>query len=259
MSILHKMTDRETALHCLAGIDPRGLGYDEWLGVGMALKKAGATAADWESWSRGDSARFNDGECAKRWAGFNGEGVGVGTLVKMYRDAGGVYPPPAGDIQRASAPLPTLPPVSYFNRCTETTGRDAPLAGLLDDIRSGKYAAEVEAVRAAVAGGKSKRELQALKAATLPAFTGAGTFTTRKSENLAHHSGMILLDVDGLPDAAAAERMRDVFAADSCTVAAFVSPAGWGARPLCGLTLPPTMPNTRRHSARWLDTGRAGA
>jgi|BioPla2DNA2_1021312.scaffolds.fasta_scaffold91641_3 hypothetical protein len=124
MSILHKMTDRETALHCLAGIDPRGLGYDEWLGVGMALKKAGATAADWESWSRGDSARFNDGECAKRWAGFNGEGVGVGTLVKMYRDAGGVYPPPAGDIQRASAPLPTLPPVSYFNRCTETTGRD---------------------------------------------------------------------------------------------------------------------------------------
>ena len=28
---------------------------------------------------------------------------------------------------------------------------------------------------------------------------------------------MIMLDVDGLPDAAAAERMRDVFAADSCS------------------------------------------
>ena len=232
------MTDRETALYCLAGIDPRGLAYDEWLAVGMALHSAGATAADWEAWSRGDSARFNDGDCARKWAGFNGEGVGVGTLVKMYRDAGGVYPPPAGDIQRASAPLPSLPPVSYFNRCTETTGQDAPLAELLNGIRGGTWAAEVEAVRAAVAGGKSKKELQALKARTLPAFTGAGTFTTRKSENLAHHSGMILLDVDGLPDAAAAERMRDVFAADSCTVAAFVSPGGLGCKAVVRIDTP---------------------
>lgn len=235
---LHSMTDRETALYCLAGIDPRGLAYDEWLAVGMALHSAGATAADWEAWSRGDSARFNDGDCARKWAGFNGEGVGVGTLVKMYRDAGGVYPPPAGDIQRASAPLPSLPPVSYFNRCTETTGQDAPLAELLNGIRGGTWAAEVEAVRAAVAGGKSKKELQALKARTLPAFTGAGTFTTRKSENLAHHSGMILLDVDGLPDAAAAERMRDVFAADSCTVAAFVSPGGLGCKAVVRIDTP---------------------
>lgn len=236
---LHSMTDRETALHCLAGIDPRGLEYDQWLSVGMALKSAGATAADWEAWSRGDSARFNDGDCARKWAGFNGEGVGVGTLVKMFRDAGGVYPPPAGDIQRASAPLPKSSPlVSFYNLCTETTGRDAPLAGLLDDVRSGKYAAEVEKVRAAVASGMPKKELQALKAATLPAFTGAGTFTTRKKENLAHHSGMILLDVDGLPDAAAAERMRDVFAADPSTVAAFVSPGGLGCKAIVRIDAP---------------------
>ncbi|HQM24179.1 MAG TPA: PriCT-2 domain-containing protein, partial [Kiritimatiellia bacterium] len=103
MKLPHSMTDRETALHCLAGIDPRGLAYDEWLGVGMALKTAGATVADWESWSRADSARFNDGECARKWAGFNGDGWGVGSLVKLFRDAGGTYPPPAGDVQRASA------------------------------------------------------------------------------------------------------------------------------------------------------------
>lgn len=235
---LHSMTDLETALHCLAGIDPRGLAYEEWLGVGMALKKAGATAADWESWSRADSARFNDGECARKWAGFNGDGWGVGSLVKLFRDAGGTYPPPAGDVQRASAPLPTLPPVSYFNRCTETTGQDAPLVELLDGIRSGTWAAEVEKVRAAVASKRPKKELQALKAATLPAFTGAGTFTTRKNENLAHHSGMILLDVDGLLDAAAAERMRDVFAADPSTVAAFISPGGLGCKAVVRIDVP---------------------
>lgn len=238
MSILHSMTDRETALHCLAGIDPRGLGYDEWLGVGMALKSAGATAADWEGWSRGDSARFHDGECARRWAGFNGAGVGVGTLVKMFRDGGGTYPPPAGDVQRASPPMPTLPPVSYFNRCNETAPQDAPLAELLDGIRGGTWADEVAKVRAAVAGKRPKKEIQKLKADTLPAFTGAGTFTTRSNENLAHHAGLIVLDVDGLPDAAAAERMRDVFAADSCTVAAFVSPGGLGCKAIVRIDTP---------------------
>ena len=40
-------TDRDNALHCLAGIDPARLTRDEWLRVGMALKASGATAADW--------------------------------------------------------------------------------------------------------------------------------------------------------------------------------------------------------------------
>ena len=239
MSILHSMTDRETALHCLAGIDPRGLGYDEWLGVGMALKKAGATAADWESWSRGDSARFNDGECARKWAGFKGDGVGVGSLVKMFRDAGGVYPPAAGDVQRANPPMPTLPPVSFYTLCTETTGQDAPLAELLDGIRSGTWADEVATVRAAVAAGKPKKELQKLKAEILPAFTVAGTFKPpRKNDNLAHHSGLLQLDVDGLPDTAAAERMRDAFAQEPYVVAAFLSPGGLGCKAVARIDPP---------------------
>ncbi len=243
---LHSMTDRETALHCLAGIDPRGLAYDEWLGVGMALKTAGATVADWESWSRADSARFNDGECARKWAGFNGDGWGVGSLVKLFRDAGGVYPPPAGNVQRAPAPLPTLPPVSYFNRCTETTGQDAPLAELLDGIRSGTWADETAKIRAAQKAGMTKKDLQALKARTLPAFAMSGTFTTRANDNLTLHSGMIQMDVDGLPDAAAAGRMRDAFAAESYVVAAFISPGGLGCKAVARIDTPADDPEHKQ-------------
>ena len=238
MKMPYQMTDLETARHCLAGIDPRGLPYDEWLSVGMALKAAGATAEDWEQWSRGDSARFHDGECARKWAGFKGDGVGIGTLVKMFRDAGGVYPPPAGDAPRTPAPIPALPLVSFFNLCNETVGRDAPLAGVLDDVRSGKWAEQVKQVRAAVAAGASKEHLQRLKAKILPAFTAGGTFKTRANENLAQPSGLAVLDVDKLPDAAAAERMRDLFAADSCTVAAFISPGGLGCKAIVRIDTP---------------------
>lgn len=224
------MNERDTAMFCIEGIDPRGLDYNQWLAVGMGLKAAGATAADWEKWSRADSARFNEGECAQKWEGFKSDGVGVGTLVKMFRDAGGVYPPPAGDGPRHAPPLPTLPTVSYFNRCTEIAGLDAPLAELLDGIRSGVWANETAKVRAAIAAGRPKQQVQQLKAQTLPCFTGAGTFKTRNNNDLIRHSGLILLDVDGLPDAAAAERVRDTFAADPSTAAAFVSPGGAGCK-----------------------------
>ena len=203
------------------------------------LEKAGATVADWESWSRGDSARFNDGECARKWAGFNGDGVGVGTLVKMFRDAGGVYPPPAGDApHHAAPPTVALPSVSFFNLCTETTGQDAPLAELLDGIRSGTWADETAKIRAAKKAGMTKKDLQALKARTLPAFTMSGTFTTRANDNLAHHSAMMQMDADGLPDTAAAERMRDMFAGEPYVVAAFLSPGGLGCKAVARIDPP---------------------
>ena len=243
MNLPRQMTDRETALYCLAGIDPRGLEYQEWVNVGMALKAAGATASDWDAWSRADSARFEDGLCAQKWAGFNRDGVGVGTLVKMFKDAGGTYPPPAGDVQRATGARPSAPPaalplVSFYNLCNETTGRDAPLAGLLGDIVSGKWAEQVAQVRAAVAAGKHKKELQKLKGAILPAFTMSGTFNKRGNEHLARHSGLIQLDVDDLPNAAAAERMRDAFAAEPYVVAAFISPGGLGCKAVARIDAP---------------------
>ena len=38
-------------------IDPAGLSYSEWCGIGMALKDAGYPVSVWDSWSARDGAR----------------------------------------------------------------------------------------------------------------------------------------------------------------------------------------------------------
>lgn len=74
----------------LNGIDPGALNYEEWLQCGMALEAEGYPMEEWESWSRRDPARFHRGECAKKWAGFNGSGIKGGTLVQIAREHGWV-------------------------------------------------------------------------------------------------------------------------------------------------------------------------
>ena len=56
----------------------------------MALKDAGYSVGDWDSWSRRDAARYHPGECAKKWAGFHGSPnpVTAGTIVQYARDQG---------------------------------------------------------------------------------------------------------------------------------------------------------------------------
>jgi RecA-family ATPase len=71
-------------------IEPSSLEYQEWVNVGMALKEAGYTAADWDEWSRKDVSRYHAGECFKKWGTFRGTATPVtgGTIVQMARDAG---------------------------------------------------------------------------------------------------------------------------------------------------------------------------
>ena len=73
-------------------IDPATLGYQEWLEVGMALHESGYPCELWETWSRRDPARFVEGECARKWAGFgSGDGRVTGaTVARMARDRGWV-------------------------------------------------------------------------------------------------------------------------------------------------------------------------
>lgn len=85
------MSDRETAIEALSQINPARLDYQDWLAVGMALNHAGASASDWEAWSRQDT-RYKPGECERKWKGFHGSGgkpVTTGTLVQLARDQGG--------------------------------------------------------------------------------------------------------------------------------------------------------------------------
>lgn len=78
----------------LPHIDPACLSYQEWVSVGMALKDAGHTVADWDAWSRRDASRYHPGECEKKWAGFHGASrpVTAGSIVQLARDQGWTPP-----------------------------------------------------------------------------------------------------------------------------------------------------------------------
>ena len=71
-------------------IDPAQLDYSTWLAVGMALKDAGYTAADWDLWSKRDTARYHPGECFRKWDSFRGSPnpVTTGTLVALAKNQG---------------------------------------------------------------------------------------------------------------------------------------------------------------------------
>lgn len=77
-------------------IDPSLLDYQDWVNVGMALKDAGYSAADWDRWSMND-ARHKKGECFKKWDTFHGSSnpVTIGTIVQYAKDQG--WDPPRPD------------------------------------------------------------------------------------------------------------------------------------------------------------------
>ena len=79
----------------LDAVPAASLGYQDWVGVGMALKAEGYPCEAWEAWSALDAARYRPGECERKWRGFGdgGEGrVNGGTLVQMAMERG--YEPP---------------------------------------------------------------------------------------------------------------------------------------------------------------------
>lgn len=76
----------ELAKSALAAIDP-GLadGYTDWLMIGMSLHSISPYLLhDWDQWST-SSPKYVAGECAKKWAGFDGKGVGPGTLYHFAK------------------------------------------------------------------------------------------------------------------------------------------------------------------------------
>ena len=76
-------------------IDPAELDYQEWLGVGMALKDSGYDVSVWEAWSARDAVRYHSGECERKWQSFNGSDkpVTAGSIVRLAIQ-GGFRPTP---------------------------------------------------------------------------------------------------------------------------------------------------------------------
>lgn len=71
-------------------IHPSTLDYQEWLNVGLALKRAGYDASVWDNWSAQDAARYHKGECEKKYLTFDDcdNPVTAGTLVHMAKQNG---------------------------------------------------------------------------------------------------------------------------------------------------------------------------
>lgn len=80
-------------------VPPAELEYQEWINVGMALKKEGYTAADFDAWSKADP-RYKPWECFRKWDSFKREDSGTvsgGTIVE-YAKRGGFAPSRSEDI-----------------------------------------------------------------------------------------------------------------------------------------------------------------
>ncbi|MBQ7646174.1 MAG: AAA family ATPase, partial [Clostridia bacterium] len=152
----------------LGSIDPKGLSYNEWLSVGMALKQEGHTVDLWDRWSKRDPARYHENECERKWNGFSGSSCPVtgGTVVelaKRYGYAGtgkGEYrandritsfhsdgeslPETAEsrltDAEQLTAYLDALfyndEKVSYVVNCANNGGRFTPLSAVCDHTAS---------------------------------------------------------------------------------------------------------------------------
>jgi hypothetical protein len=78
--------DRAKALDALAKLSTgRCDDYAEWLAIGMILKTVGCSCDEWETWSK-QSERFQEGACQAKWDGFEGSGLGLGTLLMYARE-----------------------------------------------------------------------------------------------------------------------------------------------------------------------------
>ncbi len=100
--------DEARARSALAALDP-DCDHDTWIHVGMALHSCGEAwaLAVWDDWSRG-GAKWKEGECAKRWRSFRGEGRTMDTLWKLARTAG--WKPDEELHRRPARQLPEPPP-----------------------------------------------------------------------------------------------------------------------------------------------------
>ena len=111
-----------------------------------------------------------------------------------------------------------------LSSATSAKCADADPAEIIDAIRTGKYAAQVQAVRTALAA-QGKDAADELKK-RLPGILWTGTFDRRANDGLREHAGFLCADLDGIP--ARVAELHDALRADPHVAAAFVSPSGNG-------------------------------
>ena len=121
--------------------------------------------------------------------------------------------------------------VSMVSGAMKTATRNATIGGILEDIRSGEWARQVETIReiyaevCAMEGREeAKKAVKKLKE-KLPGFLTSGTFSKRDSAYLVEHSGLLCCDLDECSDI---EAVRAKLAVDLFVAAFFASPTWSG-------------------------------
>jgi hypothetical protein len=141
----HDMSDRELGLEALRHLSAsRADDYDSWLRTGMALHGTDTTLLGaWDQWSR-SSDKYKEGVCAKKWATFSGNALGLGSLVYWARaDTGWTPRPPNGQAGsgRSNGKAGAAP-----------AGGGPPSPGGEDDDVGQEVAVEVAGLRLALTG-----------------------------------------------------------------------------------------------------------
>lgn len=88
--------DRDRAVEALRKLSPsRADGYTDWLAVGMALHSVSEDLlGEWDRWSQNCQEKWEEGECARKWASFRRKGISIRSLIYWAKgDSGGSYNP----------------------------------------------------------------------------------------------------------------------------------------------------------------------
>lgn len=114
--------ETELAKSALAAIDPSlAEGYTDWLMIGMSLHSISPYLLDeWDRWSA-SSPKYAAGECAKKWAGFDGQGVGPGTLYHFAKMRG--WSPPRGWRKSAASATQSDKIANFIEEILEKDGK----------------------------------------------------------------------------------------------------------------------------------------
>lgn len=115
--------------------------------------------------------------------------------------------------------------ISYYS----TLGNTSPAATItvndwLTDVAGGRWAEQCQQV----ADEPNHEKRQILKKRILGGITGSGTFSQRGNDYLTQHSGYIVMDFDGLGDAATVDEIKQQLAADPYTYAVGLSASHTG-------------------------------
>src|ERR1035437_6118588 len=119
--------------------------------------------------------------------------------------------------------------VTVFQKFSQVAGQ-LPIEQILDGIKNGSFLPSIEPLRKMLREGKLAEYANAKK--ILLAFTPSGRFEGgRKTECLVEYTGLVVLDIDKLPEDELL-KTKALVAACVYTFACFISPSGNGLKVL---------------------------